>query len=69
MVYTQRAPRWQQFHVAPTMQQLNSAVITSVDIETRCVKRQSHNCVRLERNGVCSEAGNFCYYESLRADL
>ena len=38
MVYTQRAPRRQQFHVAPAMQQPESAVTTSVDIQNTLCK-------------------------------
>ena len=32
MMYTDSVPRRQQFHVAPAMQQLNSAVTSSVGI-------------------------------------
>ena len=38
MVYSKRAPRRQQFHVAPAVLQLNSAVTTSADIQNAMCK-------------------------------
>ena len=37
MVYTEPAPRWQQFHVAPAMPALKYT--TSVDIQKTCYKK------------------------------
>ena len=42
IVYTQLAPRQQLFHVAPAMQQPNTAVTTSVAVQKRAVERYSH---------------------------
>ena len=43
MVYTELAPRRQQFHVAPAMQQLNGAVTTLLESSKRSVQIYSHS--------------------------
>ena len=52
-MYTELAPRRQQFHVAPAMQQLNSAATTLVDIQNELCKAAqspSQSRIRLERS-------------------
>ena len=69
MVYTERGPRRQQFHVVPAMQQLNSAVTISVDIKTRCGKLQSliQSRIQPERSGSAHKLRKALYlhYEAL----
>ena len=38
MMHTEHVPRWQQFHMAPTMLQLNSSATASVDIQNALYK-------------------------------
>jgi len=38
MMHTEHVPRWQQFHMAPAMLQLNSSATTSVDIQNALYK-------------------------------
>ena len=45
MVFTELAPRWQQFHVAPAMQQPNSAVSTPL----RLIKRKEKSIYKKVR--------------------
>ena len=66
MMYTELAPRRQQFHVAPAMQQANSAVnyTISVDIKnTRYKRTQSliQNHVRHERTESAREQRTVLY--------
>ena len=69
MVYTERAPRRPQFHVASAMYQPNSSVTTSVDIQNALCKLQSliQSRLRLERRG--REQRYSCHCEALRTHL
>ena len=60
MVYTERTSRVRQFHVAPAMEQLYSAVTTSVDIQNAlCEAADTHSEWNTTRaQWVCSEAEN-----------
>ena len=52
IVYAKHAPRWQLFHVAPSMQQPNNIVTTLVDIQnTLCKATVIQICIQLERSG------------------
>ena len=68
-------PRWQQFHVAPAMQQPNSALTTSVAIQKWCcAKLQSliQSRTRLECSGSAQEqitAPYICHCEMHRDHL
>ena len=59
-MYTERAPKRQQFHVASAMQQLNTAVPTLVDIQNVLCKSCSHSelrsCVKVEVDVLSSSA-------------
>ena len=61
MVYTERAPRRQLFHVAPATQQPSSAVYkytTSMDIQKRAIKGHSHSVtVPLIVQELCESRG------------
>ena len=55
MVYTELAPRRQQFHVAPAMQQPKSTVRTSFRwmLKLRAIKGHSHSFrIRFDKNEV-----------------
>ena len=61
MVYTERAPRWQQSPVAPVMRQASSAVRTALrwTFKTPCKATVIHLESRASRaQSVCSEAEN-----------
>ena len=60
MVYTELAPRRQQFHVAPAMQQQNSTVITSLEIQrAMCKATVTHSESRKTgEQQICSETDN-----------
>ena len=56
MVYTELAPRQQQFHVAPAMPALKYT--TSVDIQKRTIKKDGHSCrITCERNESAQKSG------------
>ena len=62
MVSTEHAPRRQQFHIASAIEQVNSTVTTSVDIQNtlcNCKATVTPSELRTTRaQWVCSEAKN-----------
>ena len=52
LVYTERAPRQQQFHVAPAMQQLKSSLVTSVDIQNALCRATVTHCLELSGSSL-----------------
>ena len=70
MVYTERAPRRQQFHVAPTTLQPNSAVNTSVDIPNAlCKATVTHSESHTTGAQTKRIASYSCHCEALWAHL
>ena len=64
MVYTDLAPRRQQFHVAPAMQALKYT--TSVDIQKTCYKKKKKkklvtHRITCKRSESAQESGEKCY--------
>ena len=67
MVYTERAPRWQQFHVAPATQQIKHTVSHFGGCSNKCtiVKLQSRATTA---QCVCSESENSALLKNMLQD-
>ena len=63
MVYTELAPRQQQFHVAPAMPAFKYT--TSVDIRKTRYKKLVTHVVTCERSEPSQESGEQCYIKAI----